>query len=67
MSYSIRRGKPPNTRTVMRLTTRNTVKQARELIANGDHEFRIFDSRGVPIELQDLERILESLPARSTS
>jgi arsenate reductase-like glutaredoxin family protein len=51
----------------MRLTTRDTVKQARELIANGDHEFRIFDSRGVPIELQDLERILESLPARSTS
>ena len=39
MSYSIRRGKPPNTRTVMRLTTRETVTQARELIANGDHGF----------------------------
>ena len=46
MSYSIRRGKPPNTKTVMRLTTRDTVKQARELSASGDHEFRIFNSRG---------------------
>ena len=66
MSYSIRRGTPPNTRTVMRLTTRDTVKQARELIANGDHEFRIFDSRGVPVELQDLEVILQSLPKRAS-
>ena len=66
MSYSIRRGTPPNTRTVMRLTTRDTVTQARELIANGDHEFRIFDSRGVPVELQDLEIILQSLPDRAS-
>ena len=66
MSYSIRRGTPPNTRTVMRLTTRDTVKQARELIASGDHEFRIFDSRGVPVELQDLEIVLQSLPNRSS-
>jgi hypothetical protein len=66
MSYSIRRGKPPNTRTVMRLTTRETVTQARELIANGDHEFRLFDSRGVPVELQDLEVILQSLPKRAS-
>lgn len=49
----------------MRLTTRDTVTQARELIANGDHEFRIFDSRGVPVELQDLEIILQSLPNRA--
>jgi hypothetical protein len=66
MSYSIRRGTPPNTRTVMRLTTRDTVKQARELIANGDHEFWLFDSRGVPVELQDLEVILQSLPKRAS-
>ena len=66
MSYSIRRGKQPTTRTVMRLTTRDTVKQARELIANGDHEFRIFDSRGVPVELQDLEVVLQSLPKRAS-
>ena len=64
MSYSIRRGEPPNTRTVMRLTTRDTVKPARELSASGDHEFRIFNSRGEPVELQDLEAVLESLPAR---
>ena len=66
MSYSIRRGSPPNTRTVMRLTTRDTVKQARELIANGDLEFRIFDSRGQPVDLQDLEIVLQSLPDRSS-
>jgi len=65
MSYSIRRGTPPNTRTVMRLTTRDAVKRARKLIDDGDHEFRIFDSRGEPVELQDLELALESLPARS--
>ena len=65
MSYSIRRGTPPNTRTVMRLTTRDTVKRARELIEGGDHEFRIFNSRGEPVKLKDLERVLESLQARS--
>ena len=65
MSYSIRRGTPPNTRTVMRLTTRDTVKQAHELIEGGDHEFRIFNSRGEPVKLKDLERVLDSLPARS--
>jgi len=62
MSYSIRRGSPPNTKTLMRLTTRNAVKQARALIAQGDHEFRIFTSRGEPIELRALERALDSLP-----
>lgn len=62
MSYSIRRGVPPNTRTVMRLTTRDTVKRARALIAEGDLEFRIFTSRGEPVELHALERALESLP-----
>jgi len=49
----------------MRLTTRDAVKRARKLIDDGDHEFRIFDSRGEPVELQDLELALESLPARS--
>lgn len=66
MSYSIRRGVPPNTRTIMRLTTRDTVKQARALIAKGDLEFRIFNSRGEPVELQALERALESLPERTS-
>jgi len=65
MSYSIRRGTPPNTRTVMRLTTRDTIKRARKLIDDGDLEFRIFDSRGEPVELQELELALESLSARS--
>ncbi|WP_158008008.1 hypothetical protein [Methyloceanibacter superfactus] len=49
----------------MRLTTRDTVKQARELIEGGDLEFRIFNSRGEPVKLKDLERVLESLNARS--
>jgi hypothetical protein len=65
MSYSIRRGVPPNTRTVMRLTTRDTVKRAQALIAKGDLEFRIFDSRGEPVDLATLERALQSLPNRS--
>ncbi|TFG88299.1 MAG: hypothetical protein E4H18_02485 [Hyphomicrobiales bacterium] len=65
MSYSIRRGVPPNTRTVMRLTTRDTVKRAQALIAKGDLEFRIFNSRGEPVELQALELVVESLPDQS--
>jgi hypothetical protein len=65
MSYSIRRGIPPHTRTVSRLTTRDTVKRARALIDDGDLEFRIFDSRGEPVELHALERALQSLPDRS--
>jgi len=65
MSYSIRRGTPPNTRTVMRLSTRDAVKQARELIGGGDREFRIFNSRGEPVKLEDLERVLDSFPARA--
>ena len=66
MSYSIRRGVPPNTRTIMRLSTRDTVEHARALIAEGDLEFRIFTSRGEPVELESLERALESLPGRSS-
>lgn len=62
MSYSIRRGVPPNTRTTMRLSTRDAVDQARALIADGDLEFRIFTSRGEPVELHALEAALESLP-----
>lgn len=65
MTYSIRRGIPPNTRTTMRLTTRDTVEQARALIAEGDLEFRIFTSRGEPVELQALEQALDSLPDRA--
>jgi len=65
MSYSIRRGLQPHTRTVMRLTTRDTIKRAHELIADGDLEFRIFDSRGEPVELHALELALQSLPNRS--
>jgi len=65
MTYSIRRGIPPNTRTIMRLTTRDAVKRARALIAKGDLEFRIFTSRGEPVELQALEQLLQSLPERS--
>jgi hypothetical protein len=49
----------------MRLTARDTVKRARGLIDDGDLEFRIFNSRGEPVELQDLELALESRPARS--
>ena len=59
MSYSIRRGTPPNTKTTMRLTTQDTVAQARALIAGGDLDFRIFNSRGEPVKLTDLERVLE--------
>jgi hypothetical protein len=62
MTYSIRRGTPPNTNTLMRLTTRDAVERARALIAEGDHDFRIFTSRGEPIELQTLERALAALP-----
>ena len=65
MSYSIRRGVPPNTRTLMRLTTQDTVNRARELIDDGDLEFRIFNSRGEPVELRDLETALDSLPYRT--
>jgi len=49
----------------MRLTTRNAVKQARALIAEGDHDFRIFTSRDEPIELRALERALDSLPSQT--
>jgi hypothetical protein len=66
MSYSIRRGVPPNTTTTMRLSTRDTVDQARALIAEGDLEFRIFTSRGEPVELKALERALDSLPERAS-
>jgi len=41
------------------------VKQARELIGGGDREFRIFNSRGEPVKLEDLERVLDSFPARA--
>jgi hypothetical protein len=46
----------------MRLTTRDTVKRAQALLAKGDVEFRIFDSRGEPVELHTLECVVRSLP-----
>ena len=67
MSYSIKYGEPPHTKTVTGLTTKEVVNKAYELIDQGmrEREFRIFYDDGDRVELPQLELDLHSISVRS--
>jgi hypothetical protein len=59
LNYSIKLGKEPNVLMINDLSSRQALNQARELLA-GNIKFDIYASDGTLIELDDLERSVES-------